>query len=79
MNIQINCKGNVDKNHLLYIYYNLQNWINQYKEDEKYKNNYKYINGKRRYYRKLTGNWSISTNIEMTCNGRTMFFKIKEK
>lgn len=79
MNIQINCKDNVDKDYLLYIYYNLQDWINQYKEDEKYKNNYKYINGQRRYYRKLTGNWSISTNIEMTCNGRTMFFKIKEK
>lgn len=78
MNIQINCKDNVDKDYLLYIYYNLPDWIEAYNKNKDNSSSYKYINGKRVYYRKFDGNWSIKVNIEMTCNGKTMYFKIKE-
>lgn len=79
MNIQINCKDNIDKNELLYIFYNLPDYIKEYEEN---KNNFsyqKFINGKRKYYKKLNGNWSMSTDIDLTCTGITMYFKINNK
>ncbi len=79
MNIQINCKDNVDKSELLYIFYNLQDLMDEYKTNKNHSSYQKYINGKRRYYKKLDGNWCISTNIDLICTERTMYFKIKEK
>lgn len=77
MNIQINCKDNVNKRDLMYIYYNLKDWIKEYEENKDDYNYKEYINGKLRYYKKKNGNWSMTANMELICNGKTMFIKIK--
>lgn len=79
MKIQINCNENIDMNILAYIGYNLKDYIREYKEN---KDNYscqKFINGKRKYYKKITGNWALSTDIDMTCNGKTIYFKVNDR
>ena len=78
MNIQINCKDKVREDDLRYIYYNLPNLIAEYEENKKDKSSscYKYIKGKWTYYKHLKGSFMVGTNIDMTCNGRTMFFKV---
>lgn len=76
MNIQINCKDNVKKEDLIYICYNLEDVLKEYEET---KNDYyhkKIINGKLIWYRHLGGSFMIRNNIDVTCNGKTMFFKI---
>ena len=78
MNIQINCNDNVDEYDLRYIYHNLKSLIKEYEEhknDIKYK---KYINGKSTYCKQLDNNiLKTKMNIFMTCNGKTMYFKIR--
>ncbi|MCI8621341.1 MAG: hypothetical protein HFJ50_06435 [Clostridia bacterium] len=77
MKIQINCDSNVSEDDLRYIYYNKDRLIEEYELNKKDAFFYKYINGKRTYYKHLKGSFMVSTNIDMTCNGRTMYFKIK--
>ena len=77
MNIQINCDDNVREDELRYIYYNKDNLIEEYKLNKNDALMHKYINGKRVYYKHLSGSFMVGTNIDMTCNGRTMYFKIR--
>ncbi len=77
MKIQINCDENVKENDLLYILHNIPLLIKEYQENKDSLVHMKYINGKRIYYRQIKGNVFVSVNIDMTCNGRTMYFKVK--
>lgn len=73
MNIQINCKENVSENDLRYIFYNLQGYIKKYEEE---KNDvFKTRNGI--WTHKAIGNIMIKPNIEIKCNGKTMYFKVR--
>lgn len=79
MNIQINCKDNVEESDLRIIYYNLKDVLKDYEET---KNDYysrKIINGKYTWYRHLSGSFLVKSNIDVTCNGKTMFFKIDRR
>lgn len=78
MKIQINCDENVREDDLRYIYYNKDSLIKEYEQNKKDAFSYKYINGKKTYYKHLSGSFMVRTKIDMTCNGRTMYFKIKE-
>lgn len=76
MNIQINCTENVRKEDLTYIGYNLEDVLKEYEET---KNDYyhkKWIKGKYIWYRHLSGGLMINNSIDVTCNEKTMFFKI---
>lgn len=77
MNIQINCKDNVTEQDLRYIYYNLPDIIKEYEETKNNIFHKKIINGKTLWYKKIDGNFMISTNIEITANERTLYFKIR--
>jgi len=77
MNIQINCTKDVEENDLLYIYHNIPLLIKEYQENKDTMVHYKYINGKKTYYRQIKGSAFVNVNIDMTCNGRTMYFKIR--
>ena len=77
MNIQINCKDNVTEQDLRYIYYNLPDIIKEYEETKNNIFHKKIINGKPLWYKKIEGNFMISTNIEVTANERTLYFKIR--
>ena len=79
MNVQINCNENIDKNILTYIGYNLKDYIQEYKENKDNYSYQKFINGKRKYYKKLKGNLVMSVDIDMTCNGKTMYFKVNDR
>lgn len=79
MNIQINCKDTVKENDLRYIFHNLQKLKNEYEINKNNLNFIKYINGKQMYYKKIKGNSFITTNIDVKCTGKTMYFKVSEK
>ena len=76
MNIQINCKDNVSENDLRFIYHNLENIIKAYKEDKEGIYHSTYINGQKKWYKKLKGSMMMSTNIDCMITPKTIYFKI---
>lgn len=76
MNIQINCKDNVSENDLRFIYHNLENIKKEYEEDKEGIYHNTYINGQRKWYKKLKGSMMMSTNIDCTITPKTIYFKI---
>lgn len=78
MNIQINCTDNVDENDLRYIYYNLQDYIKKYQETWNDSNYLKFKGYNRIWTMNAGGSFMIKPKIEIRCNGKTMYFKIKE-
>lgn len=79
MNIQINCKSNITDEDLTYIGYNLKNIIREYEETKNGFSHKKYVNGKAIWYKHLNGSWVLNENIDVTCNGKTMYFKINKE
>lgn len=77
MNIQINCSDKVEEDNLRYIWHNLPRLIKEYEENKNDSFSKKYINGRLVYYKHLRGTMMMSTNIDMTCNGKTMYFKLR--
>lgn len=77
MNIQINCKDNVSENDLRFIFHNLKNYIKEYEDTKNDSFHYKYINGTRKWYKHLKGNFMMKTKIDLIANDKTMYFKIK--
>ena len=76
MNIQINCKDNVSENDLRFIYHNLENIIKEYEEDKEGIYHSTYINGQKKWYKKLKGSMMMSTNIDCMITPKTIYFKI---
>lgn len=71
MNIQINCKDTVSEDALRYIFHNLDFYKKQYEDSWEFRAN-------KNYKIKEKGNWAMTRNIDITCNKKTMYFKIKE-
>ena len=73
MNIQINIKSNVKegtiKNSLQVIAWSVNGWIKEYNENE-------YMFNKRFNH---TGTMLTRTDMDVSCNGKTMYIKIKEE
>ena len=79
MNIQINCESNVSEKDLTFIGHHLKRMLKEYEETKNNVMRKKYVNGRIVWYYHLSESFLLKENVDVTCNGKTLYFKINKE